>query len=148
MMPTKSTAVLTTVMVLGLLTSACGGGDEETARATTAPSITCKAFFRQSLTGAPQPGETVELPASGGDESVTVGDFNFRVLYNVDPLEGTAVDVFVDTVEGSKPIVQHKYQFDEDGPGALFVGGHGFSGLAYVRHPESGSELQYFCSEG
>jgi hypothetical protein len=29
-----------------------------------------------------------------------------------------------------------------------FIGGHGFTGLAYVFHPASGGEIQYFCGVG
>jgi hypothetical protein len=41
------------------------------------------------------------------------------------------------------------YQLDPvGGLDDQFIGGHGFTGLAYVFHPDSGAEIQYFCGAG
>jgi hypothetical protein len=45
------------------------------------------------------------------------------------------------------PLTSHLYQLPQDsGPTDQFVGAHGFTGLNYVYHPDSGVELQFWCA--
>ncbi|MDQ4143065.1 MAG: hypothetical protein M3198_04840 [Actinomycetota bacterium] len=138
-------ASLLTVALLG--GAGCGGEAGVSAQAAEPPSISCTSFFRERLTEPPRAGEKITLSESGGDESVVVGNFRFRVLYLVESPEPPSVSVFVKTARGSDPITQDLYQLPEGGLGASFAGRHGFTGLTYVRHPQTRSELQYICTE-
>ena len=130
--------------ILGL----AGCGESGTAGADTPAeySIMCRAFARPDVETSTMQARTVRFGPEGGSRSVTLGDFRFRAQFVSDDFEGKALDVYVHPKDGRDPIAHGKYQFDDaDPPANQFVGGHGFTGLIYAMHPETGAELQYFC---
>jgi hypothetical protein len=43
-------------------------------------------------------------------------------------------------------ISRQLFQFDPQNPlENQFIGGHGFTGLNYLFHPDSAAEMQFFC---
>lgn len=66
--------------------------------------------------------------------------------YQDDQFEGRTLVIAVNAVDTERQLNGQLYQMDrQQGTRNQFVGGHGFTGLAYVYHPESQAELQYFC---
>lgn len=142
----KLLAAVLTAAVAGLLPSGCG--DEPSAGAGPSPDIrvSCQAFTRPNVETSIQERKTIRSGPEGDDQSVEIGDFRFRNLLAADEFEGTSLAVYVYPKGKTKAITHSLYQFDLSKPPAnQFPGGHGFTGLIYVNHPDTGAELQFFC---
>lgn len=85
----------------------------------------------------------VRMRAPGDGRAVTLGDMSVRVALDDSVAGGARLLVALDA--GTLRIDD-----DYDFGAAAFPAnaGHGFTGLHYVSHPSSGSELQYTCSSG
>lgn len=58
-----------------------------------------------------------------------------------------ALRLWVTAADIDEPLTSQLYQLPQDsGPTDQFAGGHGFTGLNYVYHPDSGAELQFWCA--
>jgi hypothetical protein len=71
----------------------------------------------------------------------------FEGWFQYDPFVGCALSIAVANLETRDEISRQLYQFDPQNPVLnQFIGGHGFTRLNYVFHPDSPAEMQYFCS--
>ncbi len=125
-----------------------GCGEEQGAGAGHSPDIrvSCRAFTRPNVETSIQERKTIRSGPEGDDQSVYIGDFRFRNLFSADEFEGTSLVVYVYPQGKRKAITHTLYQFDSSKPPTnQFPGGHGFTGLIYVNHPDMGAELQFFC---
>jgi hypothetical protein len=139
--------ILTVLICITLLTG-CGAGKSETViKSSEQIRITCEVFFRPSA-GTPLEASP-ELSFEGGNkrQSVDFESLSFEAIFQDDPYEGRALKINISTLDGRKTVVSQLYQFDSQNPPInQFVGGHGFTGLVYVFHPDSAAEMQYFCN--
>ncbi|UCG24814.1 MAG: hypothetical protein JSW55_02105 [Chloroflexota bacterium] len=145
---------------IGLLTTlatlaACGSPAEEAGgdQAGTIPdNITCEVFYRPAPGAAFQ--ESIVTLPTAGDQGSTTGsaefdDMRFEATFLSDAGEGQSLSIAVTYPNTDAEITRGLYQFDpQAGLRDQFVGGHGFTGLAYVLHPSASSEIQYFCGVG
>ena len=73
----------------------------------------------------------------------------FAATFLSDVGEGQSLSIVVSNSTTGAELTRGLYQLDPQiGLRDQFIGGHGFTGLAYVYHPASGSEVQYFCLVG
>ena len=134
---------LGSLMCAMMLIGGCSNTSSE--KASVPDQVDCHIFYRASM-GMAFSESTLELTPSVSSE-VTAGE-NFTVAgrYLQDPGEGPAVTLTVVDASSGTEIVRHLYQIDrEHGLRNQFIGGHGFTGLAYVFEPGSTGELQYYC---
>ncbi len=88
--------------------------------------------------------DTAEFVGSESDDMV----FHAQYWNGADDGE-RALRLWVTAAGLAEPLTSHLYQLPQDsGPNDQFVGGHGFTGLNYVYHPNSGAELQFWCAVG
>ena len=138
-----------TVLCIGALVLAAGclPASSDTAGQPPPPpaSLECQVFYRPSSAGSLE--ETViTLKEDHPRETVSYLEMAFQAHYTVDQGEGRSLAIFITDAESGEEIVRQLYQIDsEKGLSNQFVGGHGFTGLAYLYHPTSEAELQYFC---
>jgi hypothetical protein len=138
--------LLATVITL----AACGSPDEQPGdQAGTIPdSVTCEVFYRPSP-GAPFAESTLTLSTAGAQESLTFENMRFGATFLSDAGEGQSLSIVVSDSNTGDELTRGLYQLDpQSGLQDQFIGGHGFTGLAYVYHPTSDSEVQYFCGVG
>ena len=114
--------------------------------------IDCHVAYNPNKTG-----ETAELSvvAEGSQkDSVKFRKLSMRISYFDDGFESPAFNAVVRSLEAKKDISARLYQLQRTGDGAEapaqkpeneFVGGHGFTGLAYEFDPGSKAQLQYYC---
>ncbi len=108
--------------------------------------IACQAFYRPSVGQRPDDGTVINLGGHGDSGTATYADMVFDAQLSDDPGEGPSLLISVTAKDSGGRILSQLYQIDRaKGLRNQFVGGHGFTGLAYVYHPASTAELQYFC---
>jgi hypothetical protein len=132
-------------LIITLTLSACNGAQSPIS--TTAGNIVCEVFYRS---GAGQSFESAPLMKfTGGTEkqSQAFDELLFEAWFQDDEFEGRALSIVIVDSEKDREIARQLYQFDpQNSVENQFVGGHGFTGLNYVFHPNSVAEIQYFCS--
>lgn len=133
---------------------ACGTPAEENEdQAGTIPeTIVCEVFYRPSL-GAPFDESSLTLSTApeqaANTASAEFDDMGVGATFLSDVGEGKSLSITVTDLTTGAELTRGLYQFDpQAGLRDQFIGGHGFTGLAYVFHPASGSEMQYFCGIG
>jgi hypothetical protein len=115
-----------------------------------AEGFVCHHAYRPSV-NEPISGEgTVSFPdfntaEFAGSES---DDLVFHAQYWNGEEDGErALRLWVTAAGFDEPLTSQLYQLPPDsGPTDQFAGGHGFTGLNYVYHPDSGAELQFWCA--
>ena len=131
--------------------AACGspaeeGGDDQAG--TIPDNVSCEVFYRPAASAAFDE-STLTLSTAGAQESLTFEDMGFEATFLSDAGEGKSLAIAVTDLAAGAELSRGLYQLDsQKGLANQFVGGHGFTGLAYVYHPSSGSEVQYFCTAG
>jgi hypothetical protein len=111
-------------------------------------TVSCEVYYRTAA-GMPLEGTTLTLSTAGDREMLDFDDLRFEATLLSDAGEGQSLAIVVTNAIGGSELTRGLYQFDpQQGLVDQFVGGHGFTGLAYVYHPTSTSELQYFCTAG
>jgi len=111
-------------------------------------TISCEVYYRPAP-GAALDGSTLSLSTAGDQETLTFEDMTFAATTVADIGEGQSLSIVVTEATTGAELTRGLYQFDpEGGLSDQFIGGHGFTGLAYVFHPASGGEIQYFCGVG
>lgn len=119
-------------------------GDEQAAAAL---AIDCHVAYRSSVTLDIERSGDLPLTKDEGERTVTFNDLEFFAQYWDEEFESRALRIAVRTVETGNELVAQLYQMDRTKPLInQFPGDHGFTGLGYVYHPESGAELQYWCT--
>ena len=119
-----------------------GRGDQV---GTMPDTVSCEVFYRPAA-GAPFEESKLTLSTAGARELLTFEDMGFEATFLSDAGEGKSLSIVVTDLGAGAELTRGLYQFDSQaGLRDQFVGGHGFTGLAYVYHPSSGSEIQYFC---
>jgi hypothetical protein len=129
---------------------ACGSPAEEAGnQAGTIPdSVSCEVYYRPAPS-ASLDGSAFSLSTAGDQQTLAFEDMTFAATTISDAGEGQSLSIVVTEAATGAELTRALYQFDpEGGLGDQFIGGHGFTGLAYVFHPASGGEIQYFCSAG
>jgi hypothetical protein len=88
----------------------------------------------------------VELGKGGDRQMIGLHDMQVHAQYLDDEFEGRSLVISVSSPGADRELVRELYQIDrQKGLVNQFVGGHGFTGLLYVYHPDSAAELQCFC---
>lgn len=131
-----------------ILLVACGG---QTAGAPPkASEITCQTAYRSSVTQPIEREEVANIPDSSGDHSISFDDMIFHAAYRSGEADNErSLQVWITDIDDATRFQNHLYQLELDsGPVNQFIGGHGFTGLNYSYHPQSGAELQYWCEAG
>ena len=143
------------IWILQLVTlvslAACGLAADESngGPAGTIPdNVSCEVFYRPTA-GAPFEESTLSLATDGDQGASDFDDIRFQATLLSDVGEGKSLSIAVTDLAAGAELTRQLYQFDlVQGLRDQFIGGHGFTGLVYVFHPTSGSELQYFCMAG
>lgn len=136
------------LLILGFLLAACGGvGETAVPRAN---SITCNAAYRSGISVPIEREASFTLGDEDSRDTITFSDLVFHAQYSSGELDRErALRLWVTEAGQTAELISQLYQLPLDsGPLNQFVGGHGFSGLNYVQHPESGAELQFWCLAG
>ncbi len=119
----------------------------ETEAPAKAGKIECHAAYRASVTVPIEREETITFTDSDAQQSISFADLDWHAQYGTGELDGERGLVLWVTATGQPDrLISQLYQLPlESGPQNQFRGGHGFTGLNYAYHPESGAELQYWC---
>ena len=117
-------------------------------------------FYRKSAGDVFEPREGVVLTLNKArrafltveNHEVTFKDLRleanyFKTTIQGQGAEGAELRVRVYNARNQKPLLYHHYVFDKKYPPRDQFA-HGFTGLVYVFHPESGAELRFSCSVG
>ena len=143
--------LLAALFPLAACSSTAGQGDADKA-GTIPEDITCEVFYRPAP-GASFDESTLTLSTAGDQSankaSAEFDDMRVETTFISDVGEGQSLSIAVTDLTTGAELTRGLYQFDSQaGLRDQFVGGHGFTGLAYVFHPNGDSEIQYFCGVG
>lgn len=132
---------------LGLLLAACAGGETVGRRAEV---ISCHMAYRSGVGVPIEREESIAFSDADGREMVAFEDLVFHGQYSSGEMNRErALRLWVTEAGETAELQSQLYQLEGDsGPVNQFVGGHGFTGLNYVVHPETGAELQFWCVAG
>jgi hypothetical protein len=134
--------------ILFLTIAACSPEDSsKTRQGAGIEAIHCEVYYR-SKAGLPLESAPVSPLREHNDQLlIEFEDMVFEARYQVDEFEGRALYISVTDPDSGTEINRVLYQFDSQNPPEnQFVGGHGFTGLNYLYHSTSTSEMQYFCT--
>lgn len=151
------TRVIKLSTVLLLLASTCWAAGEiartdlarmrvsrQSRGSTGTPALTVKAYYRPSVTTGITDEKEMTLDSDSQEEVARFKDLELTALYYDSAYEGRSLVIRVGRRDTGATIVQHLYQMDrQKQPANQFQGQHGFSGLVYTYHPESGAEMQF-----
>jgi hypothetical protein len=111
--------------------------------------IHCEVYYQTSLDtdGQAQSSTSIfELTAEDGEYIENFSDTSVTAHYLDDEYEGRTLQIIISDTTSGRQLVSNLYQFQNNlVPTNEFSGGHGFTGLSYVYHPQKPSEIQYFC---
>jgi hypothetical protein len=114
---------------------------------TSGETITCEFFYRSSAGSSLEPALEITFQQGSEQKEHQFEDMAFHARFQDYQFEGRALSIAVTNLETGAEISRQLYQFDPQNPlENQFIGGHGFTGLQYVYHPDSEAEMQYFCS--
>lgn len=110
-------------------------------------TVDCTTSYREQ---GSSPFATKVLTLSSAEPQATadLGDLRFDATYfsAEGSGEGRSLRVSVLVAESGAELSSQLYQMSKtERPQNEFIGGHGFTGLAYAFHPTSRFELQYWC---
>ena len=114
-------------------------------------AVKCHTAYRPSVTVSITHRQTLELSSVENTQSADLGDLRFAAIYFDGEFsgEGRFLKVSVSSIEEDREVTSQLYQISKtEPPESEFHGGHGFTGLSYAYHPNSLSELQYWCVVG
>jgi len=146
----KGLSVVIGLATIILLWTACA--EETTPSSATSSEIVsltvdCTTSYREQ---GSSPFATEVLTLSSVEPQVTadLGDLRFQATYfsAEGSGEGRSLRVSVMVADSGAELSSQLYQMSKtEHPQNEFIGGHGFTGLAYAFHPTSRTELQYWC---
>ncbi len=119
-----------------------------TEEAAALQAIECHTAYRHSVTVPPEREATLTLTSTTREQQITFSDLVLHARYWHDEPggEGPGLRLAVTAVDSTSELAATLYQLPTHTPPQnQFAGGHGFTGLSYVYHPNSGAELQYWC---
>jgi hypothetical protein len=134
---------------------ACGESDPDSDQISVGElvplAVECHTAYRSSVTVGIELEQTLELSSIEKTQSADLGDLRFSAIYFDGEFsgEGRFLKVSVFSIEDDREVTSQLYQLSKtEPPQNEFHGGHGFTGLSYAYHPNSQSELQYWCVVG
>lgn len=143
----KHISILGWTLVLLLLAASCSSAstpDDE--GSAIEGSINCNVFYRAASGEALSEAPTMTLSMDGDLEFIQFENLEFRVQAFADQFEGQSLSISITDLDSRAELNRHLYQLDQSkGLVNQFIGGHGFTGLNYVFHPNGESEMQFFC---
>jgi len=138
-------------ILIGVLLVACGGtnGAQTAVSPPRASSIICTAAYRSSVQVGIEREETLTFTDTDDEQSAAFTDMVFHAAYRTGEADNER-NLLVWVTDTADTIAQSTlYQLPIDsGPQNQFVGSHGFTGLNYSYHPDSGAEMQFWCEAG
>jgi hypothetical protein len=118
-------------------------GGSQGAAPRAALTLECNLYWRHSVTVGNEKQAKLELSRDQEQKSATLGDITVKAFYSNNPYDAASLVVDVVRVDTGDTILHHLYQMQRGTkPVNQFVGDHGMSGLLYIYHPASHSELQ------
>jgi hypothetical protein len=109
-------------------------------------SISCNVFYRAASGEALSEAPTMTLSMDGDLEFIQFDNMEFRVQFMADQFEGQSLSISITNLDDNKELNRYLYQLDQSkGLKNQFIGGHGFTGLNYIFHPNGEAEMQFFC---
>jgi hypothetical protein len=146
----KHLSILGWTLVLLLVATSCSSpstpGDEGGA---LEGSINCHAFYRAASGEALAEAPIMTLSMDGDLEFIQFENMEFRVQFFADQFEGQSLSISITNMDNNTELNRYLYQLDQSkGLSNQFIGGHGFTGLNYIFHPEGEAEMQFFCEVG
>ena len=106
--------------------------------------VTCKIWYRKSVTRSPEHVATVELQGNHDIATASRGSLRFHAELWNDPYDGVSFKTSV-SVGARAARTETLYQFGPRWRENPFQGGHGFTGLMYSYSPDA-EEMQHTCS--
>ena len=136
------------VIVFGLFLAACQAVGETTV--PRAASITCNAAYRSGVRTPIEREESFTFGDEDGQQGLDFADLSLLAQYSSGEFDNErALRLWVTEAGQTAELTAQLYQLPRDGgPLNQFIGGHGFTGLNYVTHPDTGAELQFWCMAG
>ncbi len=118
--------------------------------AEPAHAITCHTAYRSSPGVAIESEGAITFGAAGDEQTVPYADLTFHAQYSSGTGDNErALRLWITGTGQTAELHSTLFQLPLDsGPQNQFVGGHGFTGLHYAHHPDTGAELQYWCTAG
>ncbi len=137
-------------IALILFLTACQSGqvDKGSVPSPKAASISCTAAYRSNPDRQIEREESITFVDQRSEMTIIFADMVFNAAYYAGEADNERnLRVWVSPEDSDDVILTQLYQLEQNsGPINQFVGGHGFTGLNYIYHPESGAEMQYWCS--
>ena len=143
----KHTTILGWILVLLVLAAACSSSSTPTIEGTLFEgNIACHVFYRATAGEGLTEASTMTLSSEGDLEFIQFDNMEFRAQFFADQFEGQSLSISITNLDSRAELNRTLYQLDQSkGLVNQFIGGHGFTGLNYVFHPNAESELQFFC---
>ena len=111
------------------------------------PVVECSVAYRSSPEMSQQDTQMIEMAAGDKPKFLQWDDLTLQVRYDFSEYESTTFIIDVLKSGEEAYLTRSLYQLSQERPlENQFSGGHGFTGLHYVHHPETQAELQFFCS--
>lgn len=133
------------IFILAVLLTACSG-EGNGIKINKEFTITCEVYYRHNQGDPLTPAPVLTFSEGSAQKYLVFDDMTFNARFQEDEYEGHALYVTITGIEETDEYSRQLYQFDSQNPPEnQFVGGHGFTGLNYVYHPDSHSEMQYYC---
>lgn len=112
-------------------------------------SISCHVFYRELSCEGLSEAPTMTLSMDGDLAFIKFEILEFRAQFFADQFEGQSLSISITNLDDNVELNRYLYQLDQSkGLSNQFIGGHGFTGLHYIFHPNGDAELQFFCDVG
>ena len=151
MTPNRRIQIWALVLLVGsiLLTSCSSsfGTEQGSVAVSKAEAIVCTAAYRADVGTSNLREESLTLLDANDRQSIVFDELTFTAEYASGELDRErTLRTWVTTNTSPDELTTQLYQLPLDaGPQNQFVGGHGFTGLNYIYHPETRAELQFWC---
>jgi hypothetical protein len=138
------------ILVLLILATSCTSSTTPgIVGVTIEGSINCHAFYRAASGEGLAEAPTMALSLDGDLEFIQFENMEFRVQTFADQFEGQSLSIIITDMGTNAELNRYLYQLDQSkGLTNQFIGGHGFTGLNYIFHPDGEAEMQFFCEVG
>ena len=111
------------------------------------PVVECGVAYRSSIEEDVQDTLTFEMAPDDEEKFLRFEDLTLHARYDLFEYESTTF--IIDVLQSGEEayLTRSLYQLSKERPlENPFIGGHGFTGLTYVQHPQTRAELQFYCS--